>query len=420
MAGESTSRELKLSSLLCFTVAKFDKLDVKYIKDIICDFYSAGDISSAKKLLLEDTRRLKLDSTLSRYPDRHGDGRTSREIDDIVAVIQQLDESTFLHYLPIYVTDNPDKVPSAKLDDGDMRIIMNKFGKLEATVQSLQSAVHNVSSTVNKLDINSRSAVGNTARDVDWPSLPQPRRGSIPVAPDRRHRIPPIDRTSSVTDTSNIGQSKQAINSQGGKSWSEQVDQVAASGSGTIDDGNYGNHGDSDGFTLVKSRKRGRMGSPGSHEGANAEDNAVNNAQHRGSVDTVPSSVKPSTSTRKPLMVGKRPMLITSSATNRLVAAKPLKLVLCVDNVALDQTERDLQEFVTSIGVRVLSCFKVKPRLSVWERINKITPNHSTFRLCINRADRNQLLNSDLWPEDIVITHYFFKSSIQDANTVER
>ena len=107
-----TSRELRLNSLLCFVLTKFGKLDVKYIKDTISDFYNFGEVSVAKKQLLCDTKSLKLDSYLSRYPDRqcHGNGCTTQEVDDLRAIIQQLDESTSLQYRPHYVTDNTDKL----------------------------------------------------------------------------------------------------------------------------------------------------------------------------------------------------------------------------------------------------------------------------------------------------------------------
>ena len=89
---------------LGLSLRTFGKLDVKYIKDTISDFYNFGKVSIAKKQLLCDTASLKLDSYLSRYPDRHGDGRTTREVDDILAIIQQRDESTSLQIIISHIT----------------------------------------------------------------------------------------------------------------------------------------------------------------------------------------------------------------------------------------------------------------------------------------------------------------------------
>ena len=117
-------------------------------------------------------------------------------------------------------------------------------------------------------------------------------------------------------------------------------------------------------------------------------------------------------------MVGKRSIAaFTARDAAKLTAAKPQKLVVCVDNVAPNLSETDLTEFVSSLGVRVLTCFKVKPRLPLRLRERKFTVNHSTFRLCINKADQHLLLNSEVWPEDIVIKRYFFKNAGQTNAT---
>jgi len=43
-----------------------------------------------------------------------GDGRLSKESDDILPVITLLDEQKFLDNLPRYVTDSPDNMPSVR------------------------------------------------------------------------------------------------------------------------------------------------------------------------------------------------------------------------------------------------------------------------------------------------------------------
>lgn len=78
-----------------------------------------------------------------------------------------------------------------------------------------------------------------------------------------------------------------------------------------------------------------------------------------------------------------------------IVAAKPYKSVYCVENIDASVDAHKLISFVSSLGVRVFSCFEVKPRMSARQRLHGITPSHKTFRLCINRADNNTLLQSD-------------------------
>lgn len=134
MEDVSTSRELVLNPLLCFITSKFGKMDLKQMKEILSDFYSADDVSAAKKQLLYDAERSKLDGLLSRYPERHGDNRMAREIDDTLNIVQQLDEQNSLCSLPRYVTDNSESIPSVKLDAGDLQFLLVKLNKMESEV----------------------------------------------------------------------------------------------------------------------------------------------------------------------------------------------------------------------------------------------------------------------------------------------
>jgi len=142
---------------------------------------------------------MKLDSRLSRYPERQSDGRVSRQVDDILSIVQQLDESTSVQHLPCYVTDNMDKVPSIKLDDGDMRLMINTLSKMEGMVQSLQSTVCLLSAAM-----NAGNPLGNSRNDViQWPPLPQRSNVYTPTQCHQQYGVLPSDgdRARSTVDT---------------------------------------------------------------------------------------------------------------------------------------------------------------------------------------------------------------------------
>jgi len=79
-----------------------------------------------------------------RYPARQGDSRTKKEIDDIFDILTVLDERLILSRLPSYVTDSSDKLPSVKLDDGDLFFMLAKLDKMEALINNLQSTLQSV------------------------------------------------------------------------------------------------------------------------------------------------------------------------------------------------------------------------------------------------------------------------------------
>jgi len=111
----------------------------------------------------------------------------------------------------------------------------------------------------------------------------------------------------------------------------------------------------------------------------------------------------------QPLVVG------MSTRKTDINAAKAFKQVYCIDNASKATTESQLANFVTKLGVRVFSCYEVEPRQSVYERENDIAADHLTFRLCINRADKERLLNAKTWPADLLISTWHFKNRNKDS-----
>jgi len=107
----------------------------------VLDFYSADDVSSAKKVLLEAASYVQLDQPLSRYPERQSTDSTVREMDDVMNILVQIDERKLLSALPSSVADNSDNLLSPRMDVGVMHTILNKIDKLEAILFGVQTAV---------------------------------------------------------------------------------------------------------------------------------------------------------------------------------------------------------------------------------------------------------------------------------------
>jgi len=78
-----------------------------------------------------------------------------------------------------------------------------------------------------------------------------------------------------------------------------------------------------------------------------------------------------------------------------------------VDNVDLACNEDDIRAHVSSLGVEVLSCFKAIPRRRPHESVDDVSDRRA-FRLGVNAADRDRLLNPDVWPDSIRISEWFF------------
>jgi hypothetical protein len=109
------TNRLVLCKPLCFLVSKLGKLEIKVMKTALIDYYSAAEITAAKFQLIDDTASLQLSEIIPHIPQRRdGENRSLLELEDVFKLISFLDENKQLDKLPIYVTDNPDAMPSIR------------------------------------------------------------------------------------------------------------------------------------------------------------------------------------------------------------------------------------------------------------------------------------------------------------------
>jgi len=123
-------QQLALCEPLCFIRSKIGKIDLKTLKNVVKDYYGVLEVSAAKAKLLEDIEKLQLTLKIPHVASRRdGPNRFSNEVDDIFSLIQFVDENKLFDSLPIYVTDNPDHMPSMRLFDGDLSFIVKRLKK---------------------------------------------------------------------------------------------------------------------------------------------------------------------------------------------------------------------------------------------------------------------------------------------------
>ena len=148
----ASQRELSLCDVLCFVSNKFVKLPVKQLKSMLSDFYAIEALTEAKVRLLSDIEKAEPSVQIPHMPRRRdGDNRAAREVDDIVTLFQFVDENKLLTMLPMYVSGNPDLMPSARLFEGDLNILMVKLEKMGYKVDEFGSALSAIGREVGEL-----------------------------------------------------------------------------------------------------------------------------------------------------------------------------------------------------------------------------------------------------------------------------
>ena len=177
----AAQRELTLCDVLCFVTNKFVKLPVKQLKSIVSDFYTVEVLIEAKVRLLSDIESMKPPVQIPHVPRRRdGDNRVAGEVNDIVTLIQFADENNLLATLPMYVSGNPDLMPSARLFEGDLNIVMVMLEKMGHKVEEFGSTLSAIVRDVGKLQSKFMSP-------DEFPPLPVP---AAPVSLQPRQQWP--------------------------------------------------------------------------------------------------------------------------------------------------------------------------------------------------------------------------------------
>ena len=84
-------RALVLCEPLCFLLNRFGKTELKSLERVMVDFYSPEVITAAKNRLIDDVEMLMLTDKIPYCPKRRdGEGRSMREMDDIVTIWRQV------------------------------------------------------------------------------------------------------------------------------------------------------------------------------------------------------------------------------------------------------------------------------------------------------------------------------------------
>jgi len=141
----ATGGRMVLNDLLCFAIKKYSRVDCQQLKTTIMDF-----ISLAKELLSDEIETIQDTIKIPRPARRCKDtvNCVAIETDDFLLHITWLDESKLLCRLPIFVSSDPDKMPSLKRTESDMAMIMLKLGKLGDGFTSLKQTLNNNSGSV--------------------------------------------------------------------------------------------------------------------------------------------------------------------------------------------------------------------------------------------------------------------------------
>jgi len=387
---------LVLCEPLCFILSKFGKVGNKSIKSVVLDYYKPECISDAKMMLMDD---INLIETNERIPyvskRREGDNKTVRELDDIFTLINFLDEQKMIQYLPKYVTDNPDNIPTTRLFEGDLSFIVKKFEQFDNRFDAIGSALSAMMKDIQQV-------VRTQVSLPEWPALRSAQcvnnNGARPRISEPQHSM-----TSSVNNNNNKPGDDQLFHDGTDSASATSTPQTRRVGGSTSEAS--GRDDADETFTTVRSRGRKR------HRQSTVDGQHLQTTSTAGSI---PATTTNSTRRRGPLVVGKA----ASTSQHGIQAAKQYpsnrpddRVIFYIDNVNVQHSDGDIRALAESMGVRVLSCFEVRPRRR--SDTDATPPSWKAFRLCIRDRDRAALLDPGKWPAYVTVSEWYFKRNAE-------
>jgi hypothetical protein len=134
------ARRLVPSAPLCFLLSKFGSISRIDLKSVFKDFYTVNVANASREKLHFDIVNLNLSSEIivpALKDRRAGPNQHGSIVDDLFSLVQFVDENKLQDSLPAYVCSNVDDMPSTRLLEGDMRLLLAKFDKLEKRLDSV-------------------------------------------------------------------------------------------------------------------------------------------------------------------------------------------------------------------------------------------------------------------------------------------
>jgi len=401
-----------LCNALCFLTHRLGKSAVKCLKSSVLDFYRVEELSDAKKRLLQDVNNLNVGLDMPHVPERRDcELRAVRIVDDIFTVLTFLDENLKLQLLPKYVADGPDSMPSTRLYEGDLSILMKHIDIISGRLSDLDVKVAAIMNDVQSLQV--RGEVRSTVTSLGKGSTrtesagvgPQPQRPTAGVTHVNIRTTADQSADCRDTGTEDDQSLRPLLQSQ---DWPS----VAVSSPVAAADSDWPALASSSTFTHAN-----RFAALGTTDDEHndvpfTEHHSRHSTKRRRQRSAAQQQQQPQDLGRQhsgKLLMGK-----STSTGGHLTAAKKIikRAVFCVDNVDPAYDVDNVRAFVSSLSITVLSCFAAVPR----RRHNESLPivDRKAFRLCIADADRERLLDDSKWPDSVTISEWYHIPASED------
>ena len=308
-----------------------------------------------------------------------------QDVEDLLSSLTFIDENNLKSKLPTFVAADPDMLPSIKLTDGDLVCVMNSLSNIDQSLNNVKSdMIGEMSAEFAKM-----CALMNDTIEMKIASA---------LCQQRKARI--AEASNQVTSKPLLNPSVQQLRSNASAHQTGRTPSTSGGEELTSDDALE----DASDMTTVTSKRKKRKRISNSPTTQTMSYLEVASKQPQS--DTTKLQLKKSAlnQPRRKTFIGGSTSCPLKAANTLLVKKKVFKL----GNIDASYQCSDVTDYMTSLGVRVVSCFVLKPR--------EYQPkNNLSYRICVFAADAHKLLIKDNWSSGITLTEWFFKPKVPGA-----
>jgi len=396
IVSEQVEPEMLIDNMLCFFTCKSLNQPKGSLKSTAAEYFREDEILKSKLLLVKVVEKLEVPGLQQYFKARKGDNKNKSNIDDIVNILETVDENGLWTKMPVFCANDVSRIP--QIDDISLMAVMRKdIDNLMATVANVRDTIDNLLSVCTNMQASLQSqdspqrkilndlysVCSNVQMQLNSQSHRSEQYASALPADEQQNLHSSSTSASALysdavmavpsgTHTSLKPSQGPALRSSSAASYpsvnpstmaSEQQDQSPPESAGVLNAG---------------------FGQPSTLD---------NDRQRSANVYEWQQQKSRKTKKRK---------FIEGRSDNSKLKGVVRKAIYCVNRLSPDTTTDDVCDFLSSCGIKVLSCYC----------LNEDSDDlyYVSMRVCIGWHDRDLFLQNDLWPAGVTVRPWVFKA----------
>ena len=395
--------DVQINELLCFVGSKSQIMANPQISKLCCDFYDISTIQTAKDVLLRSVSLPEGDKRKSRRRSKI----SQTNMQDIITIFYEMKPGEH----PVFVAKNLNNLPPLTMNNFDMSHIIEEMSCIKAKLKILQEAqetslaVHAAMCNDVKSPTGANSTSGSTQTSViatppssqppcSPPDVPTPRPYSAVVRANMEHSIT-HDMDGSNEDILRLARIQGRYRPSGPPQLPASRQQPGSPANSMVSLSSYSS-------LIRRNEARSIQQRP-----KNNLNTIIHKRTNQRQADDVTRNRRVADNSSMPSRNAKREDVITGSGHNfNICSAKPPRkhnyryrecVGVFVSRLHRDTRVKDVERHVLRVsGLRV----KCEPIPTKYD-------THMSYCIRVPEEDRNILLNSEMWPRNVIVKQYF-------------